>query len=203
MMGPRSANAFTGKEWHNLRALTCVEKDHLFTLGYNPIGYYPGIGPLISGDQVVGSNFNLSALMTSVCAMYDVSSLIFDRIETKQLELFTDKDHNIPLWKLWAEVNYVLGMYVAEGDFHSRSTSIRCEGDFGFVDCVWRPATWSLPDFQFQVKLSHKNESIEFRVPKHMKSEFEVIDRLWGTEWLDLKLEEDDAGTDEQPATET
>src|SRR5882672_1278668 len=61
MSGLRTSQAF-GPDWGPVGYITAADQERLYCLGYNTIHQHQGMGPVVWGNQVVGSAWHLPEL---------------------------------------------------------------------------------------------------------------------------------------------
>jgi hypothetical protein len=195
MAGPRSSQAFDTK-WESINTVSMADKDALYRLGYNVICYHYGQCPIIWDNRLQGTDWLLSDLMAAVNVIDDIHRTVRNLIKRKQLELFSDKT-NLQMNIMRAAITNTVRADRADQTVFCRTL----DDPELYTDCLHDGWVFHIPIQGFmwnsplllKVKVIPSKGILEYSLPREYKSEYDMIDKLWGTEWLDLKLEPEDS----------
>jgi hypothetical protein len=70
-----------------LRGLTPAESDDLCNLGYNPVHYMRGLGPIVEGNYIAGTEYSLPEIVGIVRILNQTREILVEIIRRDQYEL--------------------------------------------------------------------------------------------------------------------
>jgi hypothetical protein len=190
--GTKTPGAFC--DWaQNLQPLTAMEREVLWNLGYNPIYYMHGIGPVIYGNDVVGTRWTLPQLMTVFEVMANVKNAVDNLIGTEQMSLFFMDDPEIH--RVQSIIYTVITNHRACRDLYCQDLNApvvwvdRNDSEVTFTISIH--LVMRVDPFIFKLKLRNAKIGCEYTVAKELATEYEAMRHLFDIRNTGILLEDE------------
>jgi nitrogen fixation protein len=180
MSGLRTTTAF-GPEWLNLQYLSAADRDRVQTLGYNPLFNMAGVGPVVWGNEVVGSAWHLPELMTGLQVVEDLMKAVNYMLEKKQFELFPELGQQLNMTA--AKVSHVIREHRFNQNLYFRDS----DDLYGYKiieDWGWRIEVPILPlmaikPIVLDIRYETKTGKVAFVMPNDCKETYAMWNLLF------------------------
>jgi hypothetical protein len=169
-----------------------IELDKVHGLGYNPICHRRGWGPIIWGNRVVGTNWNLPQLMTVFEVMTDIKKAVDNLIGTQQMSLFFVDEPEVH--QVRAIIHQVIYSHKACRDLYSQDPSnepaVWTYGDDSEVTFkVPLQPLMIIDPLVFKLQLCNAQYGCACTVAKEFAEQYQAMQNLFGIEDQGIMLE--------------
>jgi len=192
MAGYKTLEAFGTSWWEGLQNMTAMELDIVHNLGYNPIFYKHGYGPVIWGNEVVGTRWKLPPLMVSLEVMINIKNAVDNLIASEQMSLFFPDD--VLVYRVRAIIHQIMNNHRACRDLYCRDL----DDPAMWVNSDNNEATFTIPisplmlqdSLLFQVKLRNDRTGCDYQVAKESAAEYKAMQQLFNIQDTGILLED-------------
>jgi hypothetical protein len=154
--------AFTDS-WKDLKPMSEYDADVVYSLGYNPVRNTRDWGPVIWGNKVVGTRWNLPQLMAVFEVMVNIKGAVDNLIGTDQMSLFILDDPGVHMVE--EAIHRVIVNHKQCFDLYSHTAA-------GMEPSVWKygddkKVTFEVP-LQPRRIIEHLTFKVRFFVPQYV-----------------------------------
>jgi hypothetical protein len=190
--GLRTSEAFDA-QWAYVQYMTAADQDRVHDLGYNPIYRYSGVGPVIWGNEVVGTDWRLPQLMIAVEVMTNIQHAINGILPEFQSSLFVS--NTLEEHRIRSTINNVLYRHqIIQDLYYPVATEpvvhVRDEHDGVRYFIPIQPLMFMEP-LVFEIKLWNGALGCEYRVAKETTAEYRAMQQLFHIRDYGITLEDE------------
>lgn len=192
LAGLSTSGAFDYK-WAGVQYMTAADLDRVHDLGYNSIFVINGAGPVIWGNEVVGTEWRLPQLMTALDVMINIKHAVDGLLPEFQSDLFISDAHQVH--RVRETIYQMICAHQAQGDSYcptlgGPAVHVRDEYDGVRYFIPIQPLIF-MELIVFEIKLWNGALGCEYRVSKEATAEYRAMQRLFHIKDYGIKLEDD------------